>query len=481
MFIDSNKIAELADNKVDVVVVGAGPAGIALSLKLAKQKKRVLLLEAGGFTPPTVKENDPYVGRVLTRPYPLADSRLRYFGGCSNHWGGWVRPLDKEDFEENTGIPYSGWPINRQALDQYYSEAHRLCEVQEGSYSPEKISAVENLNLFDFDGSVDFRNSIFRFSPPTRFGDKYKNEIKNSSFIFCAVGTQLIRIERSENGKCKLICQDENNNSVIIQSRYYVLAMGGVENARSLLYSNAYKNTGIGGDWVGRNFMDHFALTTSIVLARNEINYDRFPDVSGDVMARISPSREALSQLGASNVMIDIYPVASEQSLGVSYLENHGFSKYTDKGWHYALRLVSGQRPNWNSRVRLDQDLDSNGIPRVMLDWNIQQEDFDNAFMFVDKFANTIGATGQGRLKVEMDQAPDISKPLSVGMHHIGTTRMAKNQSDGVVDSDCKVFGTSDLYVAGSSVFPTSGYSNPTLTILALAVRLADYLSEQLS
>lgn len=481
MFIDTDKLEQLANNKVDVVIVGAGPAGITLSLKLAAQRKRVLLLEAGGFATPTEREQDPYNGKVVSRPYPLAASRLRYFGGCSNHWGGWVRPLDREDFEVNEGIPYSGWPITRESLDLYYSEAHKICEVQGTNYSPEEIKEVEKLNLFGFENDADFRNSLFRFSPPTRFGDKYRTEIKKSPYIFCAVNTQLHHVERDGNGKCNLVCIDANKKHVHIQSKSYVLALGGIENARILLYSNANSRIDAGGDWVGRSFMDHFALTTSIVLARDAINYDRSKDISGDVMARISPSRKALRLPGAGNIMLDVYPVESDETLAASYLENPGFSKTLNKGWHYALRVVSGQRPNRNSRVRLDNELDINGVPRVLLDWNIKNEDFDNAFMFVNKFATTMGATGQGRLKVEMEMIPDSDRALSVGMHHVGTTRMAHSQENGVVDSNCKVFGTSDLYVAGSSVFPTSGYSNPTLTIVALAVRLADHLIEQVS
>jgi len=115
-------------------------------------------------------------------------------------------------------------------------------------------------------------------------------------------------------------------------------------------------------------------------------------------------------------------------------------------------------------------------VPRVKRNWNIAEEDFQNAFFFINKFSTHIGSTGQGRLKVQMERAPEPGRALGVGMHHIGTTRMAPSKDYGVVDGNCKVFGASDLYVAGSSVFPTTGYSNPTLTIVALAVRLADHL-----
>lgn len=479
MFIDTQKLDQLADHGTDVAIIGAGPAGITLALKLSAKGKSVLLIEAGGFEYPTEEENDPYVGRTVSRPYPLEASRLRYFGGCSNHWGGWVRPLDREDFEANEGIPYSGWPINYDSLAPYYDEAHKICEVRGSEYSPERINGIDQLNLFSFDKDSAFRNSIFRFSPPTRFGDRYRAEIKNSPSVYCALNTQLLHIERGENGKCHLVLLNANKKRVTVHSKRYVLAMGGIENARSLLYSNELNRINLGSDWIGRCFMDHFALTTSRILARTAINYDRTTNSSGDVMGRITPSASMLHQPGFGNLMIDVYPADEDKSLGASYLENPGFFQGLSRGWHYTLRVVTGHRPNRNSRVRLDSELDVNGVPRTILDWNIAEEDFENASFFITKFATTMGATGQGRLKIQIKEPPEISRPLGVGMHHIGTTRMASNHEFGVVDSDCKVFGTSDLYVAGSSIFPTCGYSNPTLTIVALAVRLADHIGEE--
>lgn len=476
MFVDAEELRRLSNHGADVVVVGAGPAGITLALELASRKKRVLLLEAGGLSYPSEAENDSYEGQTATRPYPLTSSRLRYFGGTSNHWGGWVRPLDREDFEANEGIPYSGWPIDYDELTPYYKTAHKVCEVQGDQYDPHKIEGLDKFNLFEFEANADFRNAIFRFSPPTRFGDRYRQDIKQSPYIFCGLNTQLLHVERAPTGRTVLICRDSGKNRLEISARQFVLAMGGIENARSLLYSSDISGADFGGDWTGRCFADHFALTTSLVLARPEINYDRATTISGDVMARVAPSRKMLRQPGIGNLMIDLYPSDGDKTLGARYFENPGFFKKNERGWHYTLRVVTGQRPNRDSRVKIGEERDVNGVPKVILDWNIAQEDFDNAFICINKFSTHLGATGQGRLKVQMEKAPEPSRALGVGMHHIGTTRMASSKDYGVVDQDCKVFGTPDLYVAGSSVFPTSGYSNPTLTIVALAARLADHI-----
>jgi choline dehydrogenase-like flavoprotein len=140
---------------------------------------------------------------------------------------------------------------------------------------------------------------------------------------------------------------------------------------------------------------------------------------------------------------------------------------------------VSGCRPNRESRITLSDSIDVNGLNRIRLDWNLQSEDFNNIFELTRMLAIYLGASNQGRLKIDTLNPPDIDRVLSVGMHHMCTTRMAENVDFGVVDKNCKVFGTNDLYVAGSSVFSTPGYSNPTLTIVALAVRLANHIAKK--
>ncbi len=478
MFISAEELAQMSNNGTDAIVIGAGPAGITLALRLAAKHKKVLLIEAGGFSYPSESENDPYVGHVTSRPYPLPASRLRYFGGSSNHWGGWVRPLDREDFEANEGIPYSGWPIKYDDMASYYAEANKICEV-EGEYSTDKINDFRMLNLLQFGRGSEFKNSIFRFSPPTRFGERYRQDIKQSPYIFCALNTQLLHIERTSEDRSVLVCLDSNQRRVKMAAKRYVLAMGGIENPRTLLYSAVVNGRDLGGDWTGRCFADHSALATSLVLSRPNINYDRTPTSTGDLMAKIVPSRQFLCLPGRSNLMISLTPTTPDKILSGSYSENPGFFSHSERGWHYSLYMVISQRPNRDSRVTLDKTYDANGVPRVRIDWNILEEDFQNAFFFINKFSTYIGASGQGRLKVQIEKVPNQNQPLDVGMHHLGTTRMASSEDYGVVDENCKVFGTPDIYIAGSSVFPTTGYSNPTLTIVALAVRLADHLASR--
>jgi len=482
MFISGEELKPLSKDKIDIAIVGAGPAGISLAMELASKGISSLLLEAGGFEFPSQESNDPYVGKTGKRPYALSASRRRFFGGTSNHWGGWCRPLDREDLLANEGIPYSGWPITYDELAGYYDRSHDICEIPGKEYNPERLDVLKKIGQISFAKDAPFRTGIFRFSPPTRFGTRYRKNIEKSKHIQCCLNVSLLKVTRSDNGRSRLVVRTKSGAILIISCRFHVLAMGGIENARSLLVSNLVNSRPFGGrgDWIGRCFMDHYGLSPSIVLARKELTYEKVGTPDGGIMPRITPSPSYLRSLGVGNFMISLSPIDEDVTLAQDYGSNPGLFHGAESGaWHYSLLAVASHRPNRKSRVLLDDEKDIHGIPRIILDWQIQEEDFSQLLNSIRTFGSYLGATLQGRMKYIKMTSPEIGTMLSAGMHHMGTTRMAKSAEVGVVDSNCRVFDTTDLYVAGSSVFPTSGYANPTLTIVALAIRLAEHLTRE--
>jgi choline dehydrogenase-like flavoprotein len=137
--------------------------------------------------------------------------------------------------------------------------------------------------------------------------------------------------------------------------------------------------------------------------------------------------------------------------------------------------------PNPDSRVTLGTDLDRLGQRRVQLDWRLSPIDKRSVRRTVELLAAELGQAGLGRVQVMVDESPRSWPTDLVGAwHHIGTTRMSHNPRLGVVDANCRVHGVSNLFVAGSSVFPTAGSGTPTLLIVALALRLAEHLKAQL-
>jgi choline dehydrogenase-like flavoprotein len=139
----------------------------------------------------------------------------------------------------------------------------------------------------------------------------------------------------------------------------------------------------------------------------------------------------------------------------------------------YTLRIDAEQAPNPASRVTLVDDRDAFGQRRIKVDWRTTELDSRSLDEIVRRIGGAIAASGAGRIR----SVPELL-PQATGGHHIGTTRMSTDPAHGVVDASCKVHGVANLYVASSAVFPTSSYANPTLTIVAMALRLADHLAQ---
>lgn len=143
----------------------------------------------------------------------------------------------------------------------------------------------------------------------------------------------------------------------------------------------------------------------------------------------------------------------------------------------YELEFHAEQAPNPDSRLTLSAERDAFGMPRLQVDWRITDLDLRSLQTSYDILARELRLRGAGGLDFDRESLAYKAKRHGiVGGHHVGTTRMAADPADGVVDRDCRVHGVGNLYIASASVFPTSGQANPTLTLLALAFRLADRL-----
>jgi choline dehydrogenase-like flavoprotein len=143
----------------------------------------------------------------------------------------------------------------------------------------------------------------------------------------------------------------------------------------------------------------------------------------------------------------------------------------------FLLNHMAEQAPNPSSRVTLGQERDALGQNRVQLDWHLSPIDIKSMIRAQGIIDEELRHAGLGRLRIELeDETPPGD--LHGGWHHMGTTRMHVDPQKGVVDENCKVHGISNLFIAGSSVFPTGGYANPVLTIVALAIRLADHIKQ---
>ncbi|MEJ8571190.1 GMC family oxidoreductase [Microbaculum marinum] len=507
-----------------VCVVGTGPAGITLALELARQGVDVVLMESGGRTY-EAETQALYDGEVVGDPNTdVSSSRLRQFGGTSGHWTGLCAPLDPIDFEKRPGVPDSGWPITRADLDPYYARAQPYLQLGPFDYDFTAWQAKLDRAPLPLDPAM-VRDAVYQQSPPTRFEETYWETIEATDRIACFLHANLVDIELADDAVAHFEFSTLDGRRIRVSATHYVLACGGIENARILLNCNRQRVAGIGNehDLVGRYYMDHLNCETSTILfAEDDIDLGLYDQVIETGVASLSVGlklpAEVMREEGLLNNTAFLVPEYDDATFNddfrdrgwVSFstmvksfsrgrvpdrfAENYcnavedidviGVGVYRHVMRHFVpagrtvaarLRQDAEPSPRADSRVYLTDDTDPLGWRRIALDWQIAPSDLDSLRRTHEHIGAAVGAAGLGRLKLGIPDPPDLDVVFT-GYHHIGTTRMHDSPRSGVVDANCKVHSVKNLYMAGSSVFTTAGTANPTLTIVALAARLADHL-----
>lgn len=522
MHVDTRELPDDQQIQVDVCIVGAGAAGITLALELAGTHHSVALLESGGFET-DASTQELYAGGNVGHPYyALIATRLRFFGGSTNHWAGWCRPLDTEDFEKRSWVPNSGWPIKRAELDPYYERAHSLCNLGPFRYDATSWSAAQGGDRTPLPPDTA-KTEIFQFSPPTRFGSVYRDDIGKASNITTYLWANLLEFESDpETGRIRRARAGTlSGKRFDIVAKQYVLAAGGLENARLLLASRSASASGVGNqhDVVGRYFMDHPHLQHGTFLPSDpklDLSFYKSHTVADTKILGIlvldQKIRAQHQILGFSTTFVDSWiPTLSKgpPSFRLLYREIKQGQLPDDFGSHlwnviseiddvaadryrryrktpmkeatYVLDTRAEQVPNPSSRVTLSDETDALGIPRIDLDWQLTEQDEHTLRAGQKLIADQMAKAGLGRTQLPDEDDSEWMEYVVGGSHHMGTTRMSEAPRNGVVDRHCQVHGVGNLYIAGSSVFATCGYANPTLTIVALAARMGDRLKEVLS
>ena len=518
MIEDARRLPQDSLIEADLAIIGAGAAGITLARELAGTNIAVCLLESGGLDFEQDIQN-LYRGENGGRWYfPLDTCRLRYFGGSTNHWGGWCRPLMPIDFEARDWIPHSGWPITRADLDPYYRRAQVLTETGPFRYDATGFwEETLHTKMVPFSRGL-ITTTFFQYSPPTRFGTRYRKDIEAAPNVRALLHASVTEIETDASGSTVtgLRARTLAGPTFRVRARRYVLATGAIENPRLLLLSNRTNPAGVGNahDLVGRYFMEHPHIpgvanlvmpwpeafhaiyTQHLLLADNIVHSAMIPT---DALLRRERLQHAVFTIGVMDVYDaenlaapapadeerarDIFEL--QRDLGAPRATDHPPAGYNDwppagaLGASCVLGCACEQAPNPDSRVTLAEERDALGLRRARLDWRITETDKLSLNRILHALAEELGALGLGRLHPTLSDDGIWPAEVLGGYHHMGTTRMADSPQHGVVNADCRVHGVDNLYIAGSSVFTTSGASNPTLTIVALALRLADHLREQ--
>ena len=531
MLQDFDSAGDDARIDADVCVIGGGAAGVTLADALAAAGREVLLLESGGL------DYDPAVQELMRGEctgfpyYDLETSRLRFFGGTTAIWGGRCAQLNRIDFERRPWVAHSGWPISKEDLAPWYARAQAALDLhatagedelweRHGLTRPPWSREVIGSAFWQFDTAAD------------RFSTRQPKRIRQSPKVRILLHASVTGIRLNPEGTAVEAIEFANlrGGRGTARARHYVLAAGGIENPRLLLASNGVQPGGVGNghDLVGRFFMEHpharGARIDTPEVMRLLTALPRSYTSDGVRYAAVGLPSEALQ--AREGLLNSAFTIAARQHPGARMaaskrlflgLRDELDPKRTNRRlWHlYRCAIVTArehvgarlawasirwgahglytviraeQAPNPESRVVLTDRRDALGMPRAALDWRLSAIDRHSVRGTMLALDGELRRLGLGtctpepwldRDKPEWEVDPLISNHPVGGFHHMGTTRMAASPREGVVDADCRVHGVANLWVAGSSVFPTGGWANPTLTIVALALRLADRLARR--
>lgn len=526
----------------EVCVIGAGPSGITIALELSSAGIDVILIERGDRKPHVPRAVPDTVLNVGI-PYDVADSRAFEVGGTAHTWGvktplgdgfGRFRELDPEDFEARSWIPMSGWPFDKRHLDPLYRRARSLLDWNQAE-SSEKDLPNHRIDHPMRDTGASVAQRTFLFGNPGVFPGEMsrKLEVAGSVLVLTNSAAREIRSDGSGPHVSSIEVMTAGDHSYRVRAKAYVVAAGGIETPRLLLASRSRHSNGIGNtnDLVGRYFMEHphydsgvlitkqnpvvfgrrdfhsirlhngvpmqptYSLSEDVVrseeLNRSVFRFDSVPigyislpkearlslEAAGELRRtlrkRSRPASGYLSAVkSAARGAADITQLAI--SRGVEQLRAESGDRW------FRMVVMSEQSPNRDSRVGLIDERDRLGMPMGALNWQLTTEDLVSMRRSQELIAEQLAADGHPNSRSFLREG-QLPKRLIGGHHHMGTTRMSVSPRRGVVDSDSRVHGVDNLYVAGSAVFPTSGYANPTLTLLALTLRLGDHLKGELS
>jgi choline dehydrogenase-like flavoprotein len=492
-FLDARTVPAGTTLETDLAIIGGGPSGIALALALAHTPIRMLMLESGGMGY-EAQTQALYAGDETGVPYIKLDAgRLRYLGGSSNHWGGYCRPLDRIDFEKRDWLPYSGWPFGREALEPYYAHAQSLVEAGPFIYDdPAKWTAALGAPIPLGKGGA--YNTFFQFSKqrdsilPTHFGERYSDDLKRVPHLDVYLHANVTGLRLAPNAASlhHLDVATLTGKRFTVKPRYAVVALGGIENARLLLASNDVMMPGVGNQngLVGRFFADHPipGNTATIVVFNGNIApyYQRPYNASATqiIRAAFSPTEPFKRERRVLGALATIENEIQLDAVGQAAVATTAAALGVDATNMRAYTVGCGLEvaPDPYRRLTLSSERDRLGMPRLQLNMRVSDQDFAHYHTTMLELGRQLLAAKSGMLRINRTTRAEWMSVMDWGNHHMGSTRMHTDPKQGVVDANSQIHGIANVYVAGSSIFPTYSASNPTMNSIALTLRLADHL-----
>lgn len=468
-FLDLRTLPDGSTIETPICIIGGGAAGITLAMRLAELGIDCTLLESGGMEFATETQS-LYQGRADPADYDLSVTRLRYFGGSTNHWEGWCRPLLPIELGPRPWLSSDGWPITRQDLAPFEPAAHSLLRIGDNDYDIDALLPESASSAAHAASSASITPCVFHKGDPVRFREAYAPVLAASPRIRTILHTNAVAPTCDRDGTpISLLVRSLTGVSATIRAERFILACGGIENTRLLLHWSSLGLPPL-SPLLGAHFTDHPWLRAAAYIYPRSDWWRSFREHHNHREGRLALAMH-LSEAEQRSAKL---PGCSAFLIGA----DAGEPGVRPEDTPLKLLTVAEPHPEGPGRITLSADADPLGVPRIQLSWPRREQDQRTMLHCCRRIGETLTSAGLARVRaVEALDFQTYSGKMCIGSHHVGGARMGPDAARGVVDADCRVHGVPNLYVAGSAVFPTAGFANPTLTIVTLALRLAAHLA----
>jgi len=506
-FIDLNtfRSAEFSLPPSDIVIVGAGAAGILLAVNLSRKGRKVLLLESGHFGESEERQRLNEVEQTGKMLNNAVWGRKRAIGGTTTAWGGQSLPFGPLDFIRREWVANSGWPISSEELQPYYRRANLFMGIDDLDYRNDILPGIL-LKDPGIDPSL-LEYHVSKWAAQPDFYLLYKDYLEASiSVLYNAHVKGILPKEDGSIGSIRVA--NFKGELFTIYPGTLIIAAGGIETVRILLNNNLGNHSGL----LGKFFMEHPCIEVGEVETGNPYRLQKFFNThvwrQRKYSLRLSLDKGFQQQYELLNCSASILFVPRENEFD-PYAELRSFKKdfklkrlirvsgslgnigksvwaYLKDRFYYKVNAVgklvfmTEQEPIRESYISLGSEKDAFGIPKARICWKITPKTWDTILATSDRVSREIERLAFGRVRLY----PHITREngrwsdhLSDVNHHMGGCRMSSSPGEGVVDPNLQVWDIPNLYICSCAVFPTSSHSNPTLTLLALGERLSDRLT----
>lgn len=514
MIRDLRSASEIVSDKATVVIVGGGVAGLVLAERLTSRQVDVLVLESGDryLSPDNDVLNEVEQGGL---PYRGAlEGRRRALGGTSTIWGGAMLPFLPCDLESPTAGSPVRWPVAFEELEPYFPAIERLFHLPAGDFALSKTADDGFVMRSAKWPTFDRRNVATLLSARLR-----------GEGLRIWTGATVTKIDLDPNGRATFVeAHSKNGHCLRVACDQLVIAAGAIETTRLMLQLQREQGPErfVSGAVTGRYFQDHISVPVARIVSKtppalNNAFGLRF--VRGGMRdVRLEPGidlrrRERLPGAFAHvafesdretgfaalrEIYRDLQSARSPNLLRVlamakdtPWFMNAVWWRFIKRrllapsGAHAALTLVMEQYPNPESRITLSTtQIDRYGAPIPHLSWRLHDIDFQHfeglQSALIRIWPSRFGSLGELEPLKPHEWRARIGANSDV-FHPVGSTRMATQASEGVVDGALTSFDVPNLHLVSTSTFPSGGGANPTFMLLAFALRKADQLAAVLS